>query len=405
MVSHSDSRPTLGAGQTRIPAGHPWQRLPWIGLAAGGAGLVVSLLLGAGQPEQFYFSWLTAFLFWLSLALGAQFFVLSHFVSKASWSVVVRRLAENVMAALPLFALLFVPILVGLDRLFPWADPAELAHHPLPPGKERYLNPTFFIARAAIYLAAWSIIAAWIGGRSRRQDQTGEVAITLRLIRHSAPALVLFAVTVSFAAVDWIMSLDPHWYSTIFGVYYFAGCVVGCFALLVVLAAAMRRAGLLSTALTVEHFHDLGKLLFAFTVFWAYIAFSQYFLIWYGNIPEETVFYLHRAEGSWRTVSVLLGAGHFGAPFLFLMPRTIKRRTGLLVLGAVWMLGMHFVDLHWLVMPALHPHGLHPSLLDLSTLVAIGGLFAAVVGWRMRAHALLPIRDPRLDESLTFENV
>jgi hypothetical protein len=227
---------------------------------------------------------------------------------------------------------------------------------------------------------------------------------TLRLIRYSGPALYLYSITLSLASIDWMMSLDPHWYSTMFGVYYFAGSLVGIFALMAILASRMRSAGLLGNAVTTEHFHDIGKLLFGFTVFWAYIAFSQYFLIWYANIPEETVFYQHRMEGSWSAVTAMLMWGHFAVPFLFLMSRHIKRRALTLTLGSLWMLLMHYADLYWVVMPSLHPHDVHVSPLDLTTMVGIGGLFMAAVTWQMQKRALVPYRDPRLAESLNFEN-
>ncbi len=387
-----------------IPARHRWARLPAIGAAAGAAGLVASLALRPADPRQFLFSWLVAFLFFLSLALGALFFVLLHFITNASWSTVLRRLAENVMGTLPLFLLLFVPIALGLREVYHWSDPAAVAHDPLLQAKQGWLDTRFFLLRAGVWLGSWSLIAGWFLASSRRQDATGDPALTRRMVAASAPALGVFALTVTGAAVDWVMSLDPHWYSTMFGVYFFAGCLVGNFAFLALLGGALRRAGLLREFLTAEHFHDLGKLLFGFTVFWAYIAFCQYFLIWYGNIPEETVWYLHRNAGTWGTASLLLGAGHFAVPLFYLIFRATKRRTGLLLAGAVWMLAMHFLDLYWLVMPTLHAHGPRPGLLDLTTFVAVGGLFAAALGLRMRRHALLPVRDPGLARSLSFEN-
>ena len=214
----------------------------------------------------------------------------------------------------------------------------------------------------------------------------------------------MLALTQTFASVDWIMSLTPHWYSTMFGVYFFAGSFVGFIALLSVMTVAMQRAGLLETVVTAEHLHDLGKFLFAFTAFWAYIAFSQFLLVWYANLPEETIFYKARIEGSWRAVSILLMVGHFGVPFLYLMGRTVKRNGLTLAVGGVWLLLMHFVDLYWQVMPTLHPPGVRPSALDVAAFVAVGGVFVAAVGWLMRRQALVPLRDPRLPESLAFEN-
>jgi len=396
-VSHADDG-ALDPREATIPPGHPWRRLPRIGVAAGTAGTLASLALAPASPEQFHFSWLVAFLFGLSIPLGALFFVLVQWVSRASWSVVVRRLAENTMATLPLFAALFVPVALGLPRMFHWV------HEP-PGGKAAYLNVPFFMLRAAIYFAAWAALALWFLGRSARQDRRGDAATTLLLTRAAAPALFVFAATVTFAAVDWIMSLDPHWYSTIFGVYWFAGCLVAVFAFLVLLTLGARRGGLLVRAISPEHLHDLGKHLFAFSVFWAYIAFSQFFLIWYANLPEETIFYRERLAGSWRQVTLVLAVGHFAVPFLFLMSRWVKRRPAWLAAGALWLLLMHYVDLHWLVMPRLHHEGFRLTALDVTTLVAVCGWFAAGLGWHLSRRALVPLGDPRLPRSLGFENV
>ena len=402
-MSHAPHRPLIPPHQVTIPTGHAWARLPWIGAAVAVVGLGALALLTRGEPRLLLPSWLLAFLFVLSIALGSLFFVLVAFATKAGWSVVVRRIAENAMATLPLLALLFVPIALGLEHLYPWAGPHEGDH--LLEWKRPYLNVPFFVGRAVLYFAVWSGLALWYLRRSRAQDATGEHAITRRLQRAAGPGLLAFALTVTFAAVDWIMSLTPHWYSTIFGVYWFSGCLVAAFAFLAILSVALRRAGLMGGLLTGEHFHDLGKLLFAFTVFWAYIAFSQYFLIWYGNLPEETFWYARRMAGSWQTASVALAVGHFAIPFFFLLPRTTKRRTVPLVAGAVWMLAMHWLDLYWLVMPTFRPAGFSPSLADAAALVGLCGFFLAALGFMMRRHALLPIGDPRLPESLTFENV
>jgi len=404
-VSHPQNAPVIDRERVTIPAGHAWTRLPIIGAVVGAIGVGASFVLRQSDPTQFLHSWLVSFMFFLSLALGALFFVLIHFIANASWSTAVRRIAENIMGTLPLFILLFVPIALGMHDLYHWTHADAVAHDELLQAKQGYLNTNFFLIRAAVCFAAWTLLSSWFLGQSRRQDTTGDRALTRRMVCVSAPALFVFAITVTVSSIDWMMSLDPHWYSTIFGVYYFAGCLVGFFGLLAILATALRRAGLVGDLVTAEHFHDIGKLLFAFTVFWAYIGFSQYFLIWYGNIPEETLWYVRRAEGSWKTVSMVLGWGHFAVPFLFLLSRGTKRRPVTLVGAAIWLLVMHFIDLHWLVMPNLHHHGPHFGLLDVTTFVGIGGFFVAVLGLRMRRHALLPVRDPRLAESLQFENI
>jgi hypothetical protein len=301
-------------------------------------------------------------------------------------------------------ALLFVPLLFGIHDLYEWAHPGAADHDALLRWKAPFLNVPFFLLRAAIYFAAWSAIAILYYRGSRRQDTSGDPATSARLRKFAGPAIIVMALTQSFAAIDWIMSLTPHWYSTMFGVYFFAGSFVGFIALLSVMAAAMQRARLLDTIVTAEHLHDLGKFLFAFTAFWAYIAFSQFFLMWYANLPEETIWYKARLAGSWKLVSLLLMAGHFGIPFFYLMGRAVKRRASTLAIGGVWILAMHFVDLYWQVMPTLHPEGVRPSVLDVAAFLAVGGCFVGAVTWLMRRQALVPLRDPRLPESLAFEN-
>ena len=387
------------------PAGARWFRA----LAAlGAAGLAVALALAAsteGGWDRFYPSYLVGFVFFLSLALGALFFVLVQHATRAGWSVAVRRLAEAV-APNVLFpmALLAVPVLFGLRSLYPWTDEAAVAADHLLHAKAAWLNAPFFIARTAFYFAVWSAFAIWFHRTSVRQDKTGDPRLTQTMETTSAAALILFAFTVTFFAFDFLMSLTPHWYSTIFGVYFFAGCVLGYFALMTVLAVTVQGAGRLRRTITVEHYHDMGKLIFAFTVFWAYIAFSQYMLMWYANLPEETIWYAARQAGSWSAWSLLLLFGHFLVPFLALMSRDVKRRKPLLVAGAVWMLAMQWADVYWLVMPGKSPGVVPLSFMDVAVFVGIGGLFFAAAVRRLGAHALVPKNDPRLIESLEFEN-
>ena len=395
---------TIHIEQLRIQPGTRWSRLPLIAGAVGVLGVGASFALRGSDPEQFAFSWLVAFLYFVSIGLGGLFFVLLHYATKAGWSVVVRRLASTAASVLPLLLVLALPVLLHIHELFPWSHADVVAKDPLLQGKVAWLNTSFFIARSFGYLAVWSLVAVLFRSASRRQDSSGSEATTRRLTFWSGPLIMVFALTLTAASFDWIMSLDPHWYSTIFGVYYFSGSLVGIFAFLILVAGSLDRQGALGGAVTVEHFHDLGKLLFAFVVFWTYIGFSQFFLIWYGNMPEETVWYLHRLEGGWRTITLTLAIGHFAVPFLFLMSRNVKRRRPLLAAGALWMLALHYVDLYWLVMPNLHSHDVHPSLLDLTTFVGVGGLFMAAYAWLLGRSSLVPIGDPRLVESLTFEN-
>jgi hypothetical protein len=391
--------------QVRIPPEHAWNRIPMLAGGAAVAGGIACAILAPADPKQFLFSWLVSWLFFLSLALGALFFVLIQYAAQGGWGIVVRRIGETTFATLPVLAVLFLPLLFGLGDLYAWAAPGAAEHDPLLQWKAPFLNLPFFLGRAGLYFAVWSGIAVIYFRGSRGQDATGDPAVSARLRRLAGPALIALAVTQTFASIDWIMSLTPHWYSTIFGVYFFAGSFVGFIALLSVVAVAMRAAGLLETIVSADHLHDVGKFLFAFTAFWAYIAFSQFFLMWYANLPEETIWYKARLEGSWKAVSIFLMAGHFAAPFLYLMGRAVKRRGSTLAIGGAWLLAMHFLDLYWQVMPTLHPEGIRPSVLDAAALVAIGGCFVAAASWLLRRQSLVPIRDPRLAESLAFENL
>jgi len=405
---------SLPSEQISIPASSGWTKLPWIAGAVGLAALAAALAGGLDHETRtrFLFAYVFAYVYCLSVALGGLFFVLLHFLARAGWSTVVRRLAEHVASTMPLFVVLFVPIAVWHGDLFLWAVPGIADRDDLIAGKSGFLSSGFFLVRSALYLAIWTGLAWWFARQSQRQDESGDAAITRRLQTRSALGMVLFGVSLNFAAFDWLMALDPHWFSTIFGVYFFAGCVLAILSTLILLSLQLQASGYLRNVVTWEHYHDMGKLLFAFVVFWAYIAFSQFMLIWYANLPEETGWFHHRwgdGPAGWQGVSIFLAAGHFGAPFLFLLFADVKRRRWSLTLAAVWILLVHAVDVYWLVMPSLPlmiegHHGLHPHWLDLACLLGIGGLFLAVLGWRLRGGALVPVRDPRLAESLAFEN-
>lgn len=391
--------------EIRITESHPLARTHWVALLVGVVALALAAFLGMDDADQFFHSYLTAFLFGLTLALGGLIFVLIQFVTRAGWSVTVRRQAENLAGTLPLFLLLFLPLLAGLHELYPWLDAAHAEDDPILQGKTPYLNAPFFLIRSFVYLVSWALVAWWFRKQSLAQDEEGGIRITRRLQTASAPAIVWYGVTVTFAAFDWIMSLDPHWYSTIFGVYVFAGGFVAALSLLILSVLVYQRYGLLNSVVTEEHQHDLGKLLFAFTVFWAYIAFSQFMLIWYANIPEETIWYAHRWHHGWEYVSILLAVGHFVLPFFLLLPRTVKRNRKAMTAIVIWMLFIHYVDLYWLVMPGFQSAGLQPHLMDLLALLGVGGLFVAAYCRLALGPALIPTRDPRLAESLSFENI
>ena len=369
-------------------------------LAIGGVGLLLCAFAVNADAPRFFHAYLTAYLFWVSIGLGALFFVMLHHLVNAQWSIALRRLVECVMVSLPVMAVMFIPIGLGLHDLYHWSHAEAVANDHLLQTKSPYLQTTFFVARTVVYFAIWYLLAAGLHRLSLAEDKGYDEARRVRIRKISAGGMILFAFTTTFAAFDWIMSLDAHWYSTIFGAYYFAGCVVGALSFITLAAIYLRRHGILADVITVEHYNDLGKLIFAFTIFWAYMAFSQYFLIWYANVPEETIWFAHRWTGSWKAVSLALVFGHFVIPFLLLMPKMMKRRLGFLAGITIWMLAIHWVDLFWLVLPEQSPHGAQISWMDPVAMVGIGGIFVGLFWRRFAANPIVPVGDPRLGASI-----
>jgi hypothetical protein len=402
-MSSSEHKTSEAAGKFTIPPSHPWANL-WkifagvsvLGLGLSGAGIGMG-----GDIKRFAFVYLAAFAWGLTMALGGLFFVLVQHMTNAGWSVVVRRGAEQLMATLPVFALLFVPIVIFRESLYPWLG--HEAHDPAVHAKAGFLNLGFWLVRAVIYFGVWTVISQRLLGLSTEQDKTRATALTLKMVSTSAVGLPLFALTLTFAGFDWYMSLEPKWYSTMFGVYFFAGSVLSMFAFMNLLFTRMRASGLLPQV-TNEHFHDLGKFMFAFTIFLAYIGFSQYMLYWYANIPEETLFFKHRQEHGWGWVSILLILGHFFFPFFLMLSVHAKRSDTVRTIGAVWLLFMHFVDMYWLVVPNVAEEFHFEPLLDLGSWFFIGGAMFAVLFRRMLSSPIIPVGDPRLGRSLRFEN-
>ncbi|QXD15962.1 hypothetical protein GQ464_003155 [Rhodocaloribacter litoris] len=400
-------QPTEATGAAfRFTGDMRWWLVP---VLIGAALLVVSLVGWAVDPRQFYFSYLVGWVFCVSLALGALYFVVIQHLTKARWSVVVRRIPEALTWAFPILALLAIPILIGMHDLFHWThheliDPESPAYDPVLAGKAPYLNVPFFIGRLVFYFAVWTLVAYRLYTRSIRQDVTGDPEIPALQRKTSAWGLALMAVTTAFASYDLLMSLDPHWFSTIFGVYFFGGAFLAAFAFITLSAILLQRGGMLGRTVTAEHYHDLGKFMFGFTVFWAYIAFSQYMLIWYGNLPEETVWYRHRLEHGWEAHSAVLLFGHFVIPFWALISRTAKRIPALMAFMSVWVLVLHWFDYHWIAMPVLHPEQAGFHWLDFTCWL---GLFALTFGlcfYRLSRHSLVPERDPYLARSIEFVN-
>ncbi len=379
----------------------------WLGIAAAvaGVGLALSAAGFAADRPRFAHAWLVGFVFTVTVGIGALFFVLIQHLTRAAWSVAVRRQAEWVAFSLLAAAPLFAPLYALAPQIWTgWLGP-EAAHDELVHKKAAYLNLHAFTIRAVVYFAIWGVLAYWFSKRSTAQDADGKREHTLAMQARSAPAIPFVALSMTFASFDWLMSLDPHWYSTIFGVYIFSGATTSSFAVLALFTVGLQTSGYFRKVSTVEHRHDVGKLLFGFTVFWAYIAFSQFFLIWYANIPEETVFFRERMGEGWMPVSAALLFGHFIIPFTLLLSRHVKRNAVGLSVGAVLMLVMHWVDVYWLVMPNLDRHAPHFSWIDLGGLLGPLGVAAVVVAWKASRENLFPVRDPRLPETYKVENL
>jgi hypothetical protein len=383
-------------------SGTPFFQKP--ALIIGITGLIASVAGYFVDHSQFFFSYLTAYTFWLTMTLGALFFTLLHHLTNADWSIVLRRILETVMMILPVMAILFIPILLGISDLYHWSHEDVVAADPILQKKSAYLNPVFFTIRIVLYFTIWILLARGLYKTSLAQDLGYQPEQTVKLRKISAPGMVLFALSITFASFDLLMSLDAHWYSTIFGVYIFGGSLLAILSFMVIFGNLLRKRKILAETITVEHYHDLGKFLFAFTIFWGYIGFSQYFLIWYANIPEETIWYLHRWEGSWKILTMVLVFGHFVIPFMALLPRFVKRNMGSLTFFAIWILIMHWIDIYWLVMPNLNHHGVHFSWMDVATTLGIGGLYLWFFLQKYYKHPLVPVGDPRLDVSIHMKN-
>ena len=385
-------------------------------LAASGilgvVGLILTYVLYAmqstAQGQRVVMSaYLTAFTFWVGIAVAAIIWVAVFHASHARWSVVLRRGLESLGAATPIFILLFIPVLVGAKVIFMWLThpanlPAEqlaLLHH-----KEPYLNMPFFIIRAVIYFVIWlgagELLLRW----SNRQDTEGGVKLTAWMRRLGAGSIPFLAIAITWASFDWLMSVDPFWNSAVFGGYYFAGSFLGAISLLAIMAAALRGPNLFGSMMTKEHFHNVGKLMLAFTIFWAYLGFSQFMLQWIANIPEEASWWVVRMRGAWAPVSWVILIGQFCLPFCVLLSRDVKYYPKALAGIAVWILAMHYIDIYWLIMPSVSPGAVSVSWAHLTSFVGVGGIAAAFTVFRLRGRFTVPVQDPYLADSLRYVN-
>jgi hypothetical protein len=379
-------------------------------MKAGGALGVLGLLgMGVGfaqSPKQFYFSYLTAYLYVLSICLGGLSWVMIFQASKARWSVVIRRWLENMGGGLVLMTVLFIPVALGMKQLYPWMTPEawkgnhhfeHLIHH-----RHGYMNAPFFLARSVGYLLIFVLIGELQLGWSRKQDKEGGIELSQKQRRLGAGGIPFFGLAITFAAFDWLMSLHLDWFSTVFGAHYIIGGLISSISLLAIVLSRVVPNGTMGDAVGTPQFHNVGKFMLAFTCFWAYLGFSQYMLTYVAHLPEEIPWFVIRTNTSWASIGKLLIIGHFILPFLILLSRDLKEKPARLALVGFWMLFIHFIDIHFQVMPALHPTGANFHWMDLAAVMGLGGITLAFVTWRSRGHAPLPVRDPYLAYSMEY---
>ncbi|MDL1892796.1 hypothetical protein FBQ87_07895 [Sphingobacteriales bacterium CHB3] len=364
---------------------------------------VAALAAGALMSEaDFFQSYLYGYLFWMGLTLGCLGILILHHLVSGSWGHVVQRYVESGARTLPYMALLFIPIIIGMNQLYPWTNHEGLEH--VVEKKLGYLNVPFFLVRQVIYFGFWSLVAYWLSKNSRLQDQNGDVHLTRKMKIFSGPSIVFFVITATLASVDWMMSLEPEWYSTMYGVGRIVGAVLTALAFCIVLVRWLGDKKPLADILTTRHIHHLGNLLMAFTVLWAYIAFSEFLIIWSGNLPEDNMWHIRRMNSEWSVFAVVLIVGHFAVPFALLLSRGLKRHIEPLSRIAVGVLVMRLVDLYWLVYPAFNNHELHFHWLSLAAPAAIGGIWLWLFIGQLKSQPLLPLNDPRFHNGMAEQH-
>jgi len=368
-------------------------------LVVGLVAMALSVMGGFHNWTEFLQSYLVAFIFWTGVGLGCLAILMLHHMVGGTWGFALRRLLESGSKTVFLMAILVIPILASLPRLYSWAGPAA-AGESLPPFKRMYLSTSFFLGRSVFYFAAWIGLAWFLNKWSAEQDRTGNTGILRRLQNLSGPGLLIYGLTVTYASVDWAMSLEPRWFSTIYGMIFMVTQALSATALVTIMVTLLSDRKPLSEIVTPLLLNDFGNLLLTFTMLWAYLSFSQYLIIWAGNLQDEIPWYAVRATGGWAGIALILIIFHFAVPFVLLLMRFVKRRKRALSAVAAGLIVMSVVDIYWLTAPAFHSQGPAFHWMDWGTLIGIGGLWLWVFLWQLKGKPLLPLHDPRLEEVL-----
>jgi len=379
-------------------------RVQRLGLIAGGVGGVLCLVGLFLSPAYFFRAWLVGWVYWMGVTLGCLAISMLHHLTRGDWGLVVRRVLEAASRTLPALLVLFLPLAFGMREVYEWARPEAVRGDEILQHKQAYLNLPFFFTRLLLYFLVWGGFAWILGRMSLRQDRGADPGLTRRMQLLAGPGLAAYCLAVTFASVDWLMSLQPHWYSTIYGVYLMGSQGLSALAFLIVFALFLSRREPMSGVIQPRHFHDWGKLLFAFVMLWAYFSFSQFLITWAGNLPEEISFFLPRTRGGWGVVAIAIVLFHFAVPFVLLLSRDLKRNARRLAAVAVLMLIMRWIDLLWQVEPAFHEHHAASYWLYLAAPVAIGGFWLFFFVRELKKWPLLPLNDPYLAEAIAHEH-
>ncbi len=371
-------------------------RLRRIGLTVGVLGIALSVVGAVLSPGLFFSSYLVAFIWIAAIPVGSLALLMLYHLTGGRWGFMIRRVLEAATRTIPLIALMFLPLLFGLGRLYPWADASVVANDEVIAAKAHFLNPTAFALRSVLYFAVWIVFAFILDRMSARQDRGAVPERDKRMASLSAPGLIVWCLAGTFASVDWIMSLDPHWYSSLYGIYFFESMALGALAFTTLIAVILSRSEPLGELFTKRDFHDYGNLLLAFIMLWGYFAFSQFLIIWAGDLPEEVPWYLVRITPQWKLFTTLLIVAQFVVPFLLLLTHAVKSRPGRLVFVAALLIGVRYADYFWQVMPPLHRSTL--SWLDLASIGGLGGIWLAVFCWQLGRRSLIAVNDPKYQE-------
>ncbi len=374
-----------------------------IAFVIGILGVVAAAVGAVIDPLQFFPAYLVGYFFWTGLALGCLALALLHQLAGGMWGAVMLRFLEAGAATLPLLLILFIPIALGLSYLYPWARPADVAHDAILQHQSLYLNVPFYLIRTVFYFAIWIFIAQLLRRWSQQRDETDTPRLTSNLRWLGALGLAVFVLTASFATMDWIMSLEPHWYSTIYPAMVIMGAVLSAFAFIILVVAWLDNRAPLSQVLAPGLFNDLGSLLLAFVMLWAYLGFSQFLLMYAGNLTDEIPWYLNRTHGGWQIPALMIAILEFGLPFALLVFRDVKRHARPLALVAGLLVLMRIVEVYWLVIPAFSPNAFVLSWIAFPALIGIGGIWLALFLWQLARYPLLPRHDRRLVEEAKEE--